>query len=124
MIGYITIGVKDMDKAKAYWTEVLAPLEAKIVMDMGRIALLGNGPGNPMFGICTPYDESDPHPGNGNMVAFAAGSRANVDMMYKKAIELGGTDEGEPGDRGGNFYGGYFRDPDGNKAVFFDTSGS
>lgn len=121
MIGYVTIGVKDMEKAKQYWGGLLEPLGAKVVMDMGRIALLGTAPGNPMLGICIPYDEKDMHPGNGNMLAFTASSKEEVDKLYARALELGGTDEGEPGDRGGNFYGGYFRDPDGNKAVFFTT---
>jgi len=119
MIGYVTIGTKDMEKAKAYYTELLAPLGASVLMDMGRIALLGTGPDAPMLGVCLPYDEGDPQPGNGNMVAFAAGSREMVDQLYAKALELGGTDEGPAGERAPTFYGGYFRDPDGNKAVFF-----
>jgi len=121
MIGYVTIGVNDMEKAKAYWSELLAPLGARIVADMGRIALLGTEPGQPMLAVCIPWDEKDPSPGNGNMVAFLAGSRENVDKLYAKALELGGSDEGPPGERGPTFYGGYFRDPDGNKAVFFHS---
>lgn len=120
MIGYVTIGVKDMEKGKAYWGSLLEPLGTKFVMDMGRIALMGNGNG-PMLGICSPYNEGEQHPGNGNMLAFAVGSREQVDELYNKALELGGTDEGEPGERGPTFYGGYFRDPDGNKAVFFKS---
>ena len=96
MIGYVTIGTNDMDKAKAYWNALLAPMGAKIIMDMGRIALLGTEPGAPMLGICTPYDEQPAHHGNGNMIAFAAASREQVDQLYAKAIELGGSDEGEP----------------------------
>lgn len=119
MIGYVTIGVHDMEKGKAYWGELLAPLGAKLLMDMGRIALFGSGPGQPMLGICIPYDEKEMSPGNGNMLAFNCASRGDVDKLYAKAIELGGSDEGEPGERSPTFYGGYFRDPDGNKAVFF-----
>ena len=119
MIGYVTIGVNDIDKGKAFWTELLEPLGAKVLMDMGRIALLGTGPDQPMLAVCVPYDEGDPNPGNGNMVAFAAGSREKVDEMYAKAIAMGATDEGPAGERMPTFYGGYFRDPDGNKAVFF-----
>jgi predicted lactoylglutathione lyase len=52
-------------------------------------------------------------------VALDAGSKEAVDRIYKKAIELGGTDEGAPGQRNPRFYGGYFRDPDGNKLVAF-----
>lgn len=120
MIGYATIGVNDMEKGKAYWSELLSPMGARVLMDMGRIALIGTGDG-PMLGVCVPYDEKAPAAGNGNMVAFAAGSRANVDKLYAKALELGGNDEGPAGERGPTFYGGYFRDPDGNKAVFFHS---
>ena len=121
MLGYVTIGTKDMEKGKAFWGTLLEPLGYKKVVDMGRMALLGCGAGKPMLGICVPYDEGDPHPGNGNMLAFAVGSRANVDALYKKALELGGTDEGPPGERMPTFYGGYFRDIDGNKAVLFHS---
>ena len=118
MIAYVTIGVSDIEKAKAFWTELLEPLGAKVLMDMGRIALIGTAPDQPMLAVCTPYNEEDAKPGNGNMVSIAAGSRENVDKMYAKAIELGGTDEGPAGERMPTFYGGYFRDLDGNKAVF------
>ncbi len=118
MIAYVTIGVSDIEKAKAFWTELLEPLGAKVLMDMGRIALIGTAADQPMLAVCTPYNEEDAQPGNGNMISIAAGSRENVDKMYAKAIELGGTDEGPAGERMPTFYGGYFRDPDGNKAVF------
>ena len=119
MIGYVTIGVSDMDKGKAFWTGLLEPLGVSMLMDMGRIALMGTGPGAPMLAVCVPYDESDPNPGNGNMVAFDCGSREKVDELYAKAIEMGASDEGPAGERMPTFYGGYFRDPDGNKAVFY-----
>ena len=119
MIGYLTIGTSDMEKAKAFYSALLEPLGATVLMDMGRIALLGTGPGAPMLGICVPYNEEAHDPGNGNMVSFAAGSREDVDKLYARAIELGATDEGAPGERMPTFYGGYFRDLDGNKAVFY-----
>ncbi len=119
MIGYVTIGVSDMEKAKAFWTELLEPLGAQIIMDMGRIALLGPGTDQPMLAVCVPHDQGDPQPGNGNMVAFPAGSREKVDELYAKAIAMGATCEGPAGERMATFYGGYFRDPDGNKAVFY-----
>jgi predicted lactoylglutathione lyase len=53
------------------------------------------------------------------MVALAPGSREGVDQLYAKAIALGASDEGAPGERGSGFYGGYFRDLDGNKLVAF-----
>ncbi len=120
MIGYVTLGVKDMERAKAYWSELLSDLGASVLFDMGRIAMIGKSMEEPMIAVCVPYNEEECHPGNGNMVAINPGSREMVDKLYAKALELGGSDEGEPGERIADvFYGGYFRDPDGNKAVFF-----
>ena len=119
MIGYATIGVTDMEKAKTFWTELLAPRGAKLIMDVGRIAFIGSDMGQPMLAVCIPYDEKDPHPGNGTMLAFPADSTEEVNQLHQRAIKLGATDEGAPGERMPTFYGGYFRDPDGNKAVFY-----
>ncbi len=119
MIGYVTIGVSDMEKGKAFWTELLEPLGATIMMDLDRIALIGTAMNRPMLAVCVPFDKEQPHQGNGNMVAFPAGSREKVDELYAKAIAMGAADEGMAGERMPTFYGGYFRDPDGNKAVFY-----
>ncbi|MEM8562332.1 MAG: VOC family protein [Pseudomonadota bacterium] len=121
MLGYVTIGVNDMEKAKQFYSELLAPLGASVVLDAGRIAFIGTDMGSPMLAVCTPYDEEAPAPGNGNMVAIGPGSKEKVDEMYRKAMELGASSEGEPGQRIEDmFYGAYFRDPDGNKVCFFE----
>lgn len=119
MIGYVTIGTTDMEKSKAFWLEVLEPLGAKLLMDIGRIAFIGESMEKPILAPCLPYDANDPVPGNGNMIAFQCESTEQVQALYAKARELGGADEGEPGERMPGFYGGYIRDLDGNKAVFF-----
>ena len=49
------------------------------------------------------------------MIALHADTHATVDAVYARAIELGGTDEGAPGERFPGFYAAYFRDLDGNK---------
>ena len=120
MIGYVTIGVNDMDRAKAFYTELLADKGASVLMDIGRIAFIGKSMAEPMLAVCVPYNEDDPHPGNGNMFAISADSKEDAAALYQKAIELGGSCEGEPGQRIEDmFYGGYVRDPDGNKIVFY-----
>jgi predicted lactoylglutathione lyase len=120
MIGYVTIGVNDMAKAKAFYSELLSDLGASVLVDMDRIAFIGRSMDTPMLAVCVPYDEQAPHPGNGNMVAINPGSKENVDKLYHKAIELGATCEGEPGQRIPDmFYGAYVRDPDGNKLAFY-----
>lgn len=119
MIGYVTIGTTDMEKAKAFWAGVLESKGASVIMDIGRIAFIGSGMDQPMLSVCIPYDENDPQPGNGNMLAFPSATTEEVDALYAKAIELGASDEGEPGERMPTFYGAYIRDPDGNKACFY-----
>ena len=53
------------------------------------------------------------------MIGFSVGSTEEVKRLYKKAIELGGTSEGEPSQKGPRFSG-YVRDLDKNKLCFFE----
>jgi hypothetical protein len=73
----------------------------------------------PVVSVIEPFDGKPASVGNGVMVALAAGSRAQVDALHRKALELGGQDEGAPGPRGDGFYAGYLRDLDGNKLNAF-----
>lgn len=119
MIGYVTIGTRDIEKAKAFYVDLLSDMGAKVLMDIGRLAMIGSGFDKPMLAVCTPYDNEAAAPGNGNMFAIPAGSKEAVDRLYHKAIALGASDAGEPGSRMPTFYGAYLRDPDGNKLAFF-----
>jgi predicted lactoylglutathione lyase len=120
MIGYVTIGTSDMEKAKKFYSELLSDIGAKVLFDGGRIAFIGKSMADPCIAVCTPYDDSKPHDaGNGNMIAIDAGSRETVDALYNKALELGATDDGPAGERMPTFYGGYVRDTDGNKICFY-----
>lgn len=123
MIGYTTLGVKDMAKAKAFYTDLLADQGAKVLFDGGRIAMIGKSMAEPMIAVCVPFNEQDPHPGNGVMVAIPGGSKKGAEALYKKAISLGATCDGEPGQRIPDmFYGAYVKDLDGNKLAFFHFS--
>lgn len=118
MIAYVTIGTNNLEQATKFYTSILAELDpgVKVLMDIGRLRMIGK-PGSVNLAVCTPFDGKPASAGNGVMVAFAADSPAKVDAVYKKALELGGKDEGAPGRRGGDKgpYIAYFRDPDGNK---------
>jgi catechol 2,3-dioxygenase-like lactoylglutathione lyase family enzyme len=120
MIGYVTIGSKDLDRACQFYDGLLAVIGARQLMGMDRIKFYGMGMDKPMLAICTPWDGGPHQVGNGNMVAIPGGSREGVDKLYAKAMELGATDEGPPGERMPVFYGAYVRDLDGNKLCFFD----
>jgi predicted lactoylglutathione lyase len=120
MIGYVTLGVKDMERAKKFYGDLFAEKGGRVVMDQGRLAFISVGRGKPMLAVCEPYDKGDPTPGNGTMVALTADTKEEAEAMYNRAIELGGTCDGAPGQRiPDRFYGAYVRDPDGNKLCFF-----
>lgn len=126
MIGYATIGSNDLDRARAYYDELLAVIGAKRLMQMDHgFTLYGIGWGTPGLALATPYNGEVAMPGNGNMLALVMDERAKVDALYAKAIELGGSCEGPPGVRGEEgpqaFYGAYFRDPEGNKLCVYRT---
>lgn len=117
MIGYSTIGVKDMEKAKQFYTELF---DATVQVDIGRLAMIGKTIDAPMIAVCEPFNGEAASCGNGAMVAFSASSKDEVNTLYNKAISLGATSEGEPGQRIDDvFYGAYARDPDGNKMAFY-----
>ena len=120
MIGYVTIGVNDMARAEGFYNALLAEIGCKQLMGMDRIKFYGDGQGA-MLAICIPYDEQAQNCGNGNMFAIPCDGPEGVQKMYAKAMELGATDEGEPGDRVPDvFYGAYVRDLDGNKLCFYE----
>lgn len=120
MIGYVTIGTSNMDRACAFYDALLGEIGGSQLMGMDRIKFYGTGGAGAMLAVCIPYDEQPQSCGNGNMVAINAGDRATVDKLYAKARELGAADEGEPGERMPVFYGGYVRDLDGNKLCFYE----
>lgn len=120
MIGYVTLGTNDFQKAVHFYDELLSEFGAKRFMEFGTFVAWGVSPKQPMLAVTTPFDKNEAHHGNGTMVALAAKSKEQVDAIYKKVMELGGTDEGGPGPRGnGGFYAAYFRDLDGNKLNAF-----
>ena len=71
------------------------------------------------FAVAIPFDEQPATNGNGTMVGFSLGSVDKVKELYNKALELGGSCEGEPNQRGPRFSA-YDRDLDSNKICFSD----
>ena len=119
MIGYVTVGTNDMEKGAAFYDALFAEIGAKRMMETEEFIAWAIDPKQPAFSITKPFDGNQATIGNGVMIAFALEKPEQVDAMYRKALELGATDEGEAGPRGDQFYAGYFRDLDGNKMNFF-----
>lgn len=115
MIGYVTLGTNDIVRAAAFYDSLLGEVGATRLMDTETFIVWAKPAGLPGLSVTKPFDKNSATVGNGVMVALAAESKEEVDALYRKAMELGARDEGEPGPRGDNFYAGYFRDLDGNK---------
>ncbi|MBU6444241.1 MAG: VOC family protein [Alphaproteobacteria bacterium] len=118
MIGYVTLGTNDLNRAKTFYDTVLAELGGKRGFATDRAQMYAAGAG-PMLMVCTPYDKNPATVGNGTMISLAAPSREMVDKVHATALAAGAADEGAPGERMPTFYGAYFRDLDGNKLCVF-----
>jgi predicted lactoylglutathione lyase len=119
MIGYVTIGTNDLARAASFYDALLGEMGAKRMMENEQFVAWSVKPDQPGLGVTKPFDKKPATVGNGVMVALMVDSTAKVDALHRKALQLGGSDEGAPGPRGEGFYAGYFRDLDGNKLNFF-----
>lgn len=119
MIGYVTLGTNDLKRAAAFYDAIAKEVGVGRMMDNETFIAWGKPGGGAGVGLTKPFDGKPATVGNGVMVAIEAKDRAQVDGIYQLAMSLGAKDEGAPGDRGGGFYAGYFRDPDGNKLNAF-----
>ena len=125
MIGYVTLGSNDLERARAFYAALVGEIGGREVMRLEEngFTMYGVGRGQPAICITKPYNGKPAAAGNGNMVAIVLKERAQVDALHAKALALGGTNEGAPGLRGKEgpqaFYGAYFRDLDGNKLCAF-----
>ena len=115
MIGYVTLGTRDLTRAAAFYDALLGEIGGKRMMESDTFIAWTDAKNGPGIGITYPFDKQPATVGNGVMVALEVQSSADVDRVYAKAIALGGTDEGAPGLRMEGFYAAYFRDLDGNK---------
>jgi predicted lactoylglutathione lyase len=120
MIAYITLGTNNLEQAASFYDALLAEFGAKRYIETNRGISWSVSPDQTSLALMKPFDGEPATVGNGVMVALGVANRELVDTLYRKAIQLGATDEGKPGPRGtAGFYAGYFRDPDGNKLNVF-----
>jgi len=127
MIGYVTIGTDDFDKALPFYDGVFGAIGGERKSYEGSWAFYGTkGAGEGNVGVCKPFDGQPARGGNGIMIAFAAPSKGAVEAAHAAGLAAGGSDEGAPGFRppdGTAFYGAYLRDPTGNKICVFNMAG-
>lgn len=121
MFSHIVTGVHDFERALAFYRPLMEVLGIEPrFCDPARPWAGWQTPGGPrpLFVLAKPYDGQPHAPGNGQMVAFSARDRDTVRRAYAMALAHGGSCEGAPDLRPhyhANYYGAYFRDPEGNK---------
>ena len=119
MIGYVTLGTNDLERAAVFYDAIAAGMGTSRMMEWPGAIAWGTPGGGAGIGLTKPFDGQAATVGNGVMVALEASSREQIDRLHGIALAHGGTCEGPPGERGGGFYAAYFRDPDGNKLNAF-----
>lgn len=111
-LDHVAIPVTDVDIARAFYEQALAPLGVQVLAERPEMILFGGGQGEGMFALRQNTEYRSPvH------VAFST-DRAGVDDFHEAALAAGGTDNGAPGSRRAlfstNYYAAFVRDPDGN----------
>jgi catechol 2,3-dioxygenase-like lactoylglutathione lyase family enzyme len=121
MLSHVFVGVTDFDRALRFYSAVLAELGLQPRFCDRSTPWAGwqqPDVARPLFLIGHPFDGNPAEAGNGQMIALIAPSRDAVDRAHALALDHGGRCEGPPGPRPhyhADYYGAYFRDPDGNK---------
>jgi len=114
MIDHLSIGVRDVARAKRFYDAVLAPL-GYTCLSAGESSL-GYGKASAVLWVNVAERPVPADPKSGLHVCFAAPTRKSVDAFHAAALAAGGKDNGEPGlraDYGDSYYAAFVVDPDG-----------
>ncbi|HEY6023535.1 MAG TPA: VOC family protein [Pseudolabrys sp.] len=117
MIDHISIAVRDIKIAEAFYTALLAPLGLNKLRDWPNAAV-GFGKRYPEFWINSRASMTPAAAGSGVHVCLRAPSTEAVDAFHAAALAGGGASDGEPGLRpeyNDRYYAAFIRDPDGNR---------
>lgn len=118
MLNYATVGSDKLPEALRFYDALLGTLGWKGVFEHPSGGRIYGQPGTSWFGVLGPANGEPATAGNGAMFGFGLDSVEAVEAFHAKALQLGGSDEGAPGRRGGDnspMTFAYFRDLDGNK---------
>ncbi|WP_215407978.1 VOC family protein [Janthinobacterium sp. JC611] len=121
MLSHICLGTNDFPRAYAFYTALTRELDLiEKFHDPAKpwAGWMAQDAPRPLFVLTAPHDGLPATAGNGQMTAWLASSRAQVDRSYQAVLALGAVCEGPPGLRPhyhAHYYGAYFRDLDGNK---------
>jgi catechol 2,3-dioxygenase-like lactoylglutathione lyase family enzyme len=114
MLGHLSFGISDLERAIVFYDAALAPLGITRIWTKGDAAGYGPSGGGDLLALKRRAAASPPGPGF--HLAFNAPSRASVDAFHAAALKAGGRDNGAPGLRphyGPNHYAAFVIDLEG-----------
>lgn len=117
-MNFFVVGTNNLRASTGFYNLLFDQTELHQVFSTERMTYWQGKNEDFTFAVAIPFNEETATNGNGTMVGFSVGSTKEVQRLHKKAIELGGTCEGEPNQRGLRFSA-YVRDLDKNKLCFF-----
>jgi catechol 2,3-dioxygenase-like lactoylglutathione lyase family enzyme len=128
MIDHISVAVRDLKKAEAFYAAALGPLGLAKLREWPDGAI-GFGKKYPEFWINKRAAMNHVAKDSGVHICLRAPNTAAVDAFHAAALESGGASDGAPGPRPeyyAKYYAAFIRDPDGNRieAVTFLTGDS
>ena len=111
-MNYFVVGTNDIDASRRFYDALFEGEALQRFSPSDRMTYwLGS---DFAFAVAIPFDEKPATRGNGTMVGFSVGGQKDVERIFARALDLGGTSGGAPGQRGPKFSA-YVRDLDGNK---------
>jgi catechol 2,3-dioxygenase-like lactoylglutathione lyase family enzyme len=114
MLDHISIGVRDVTRARRFYDAALGPLGYTCLSESETMLGYGSDSVALWIGVAqrpVPADE-----GSGLHICFSAPTRQGVDAFHAASLVHGGRDNGKPGlrgDYGPNYYAAFVIDPDG-----------
>lgn len=117
MIDHISIAVRDLKNAEAFYAALLAPLGLTKLREWPDAAI-GFGKKYPEFWINRRDAMDRIADDSGVHICLRAPDTAAVDAFHAAALKAGGASDGAPGRRAeyhGGYYAAFIRDPDGNR---------
>ncbi len=116
MLHHISLGVRDLARAGAFYDAALGALGVRRVFEDDTA--IGYGYVDEQDLLCLKLRDDATPPGAGFHLAFAAESRRAVDAFHRDALAVGGRCNGAPGlrdDYGDHYYAAFLIDPDGHR---------
>ena len=129
MLSGVSVGTNDLVAAGKFYDAVLATIGMSCVLSHADERGYAGADGKITLWVIVPFNNKTATYGNGTQLMFYAPDTDAVRAFHAKALQCGGTDEGQPGPRSyhPDYFGAYVRDLDGNKlnvSINIDNSGT